>query len=393
MANTHGARLAIVRYHVWWPDDSDPYYRYNTSEVTIRKNYYGPQYTPYMYVDGNIDAGYNYGTWGGRISNELNVASPLDIQIDGDFDQTSRTGQLFIKVIATDSIVNTNLKLRVVVTESNINWLGPNGTRWHHQTFRDLVPNPAGISFSIVEGDTAEFTQSFSCPSPLVIRNCEVVVFVQSDSGHRILQGAKRGVNTMLYNLAPFSLILPPSQDTIETCYPECVWHASADPDSGFPVSYQVQISNTTDFQSPILVSDTLADSTWSCPVCLQSDSLYYWRVVAFNGHAPVRASNEIFSFVVEEPPGSCVYIPGDINNNGQANGVDVSYGVNYFKGFGEEPPVLCPDCPEAGQGLFGAGDVNGNCQFNGVDISYFVNYLKGIGPEPIYCQNCPPAR
>ncbi len=29
---------------------------------------------------------------------------------------------------------------------------------------------------------------------------------------------------------------------------------------------------------------------------------------------------------------GNCVYIRGDINNNGAANGIDVVFGVNYFK-------------------------------------------------------------
>jgi plastocyanin len=95
---------------------------------------------------------------------------------------------------------------------------------------------------------------------------------------------------------------------------------------------------------------------------------------------------------VQDTAAGNCFYIPGDINENGQANGVDVGYGVNYFKGFGDAPPVSCPDCPSAGQQLYGAGDVNGNCQFNGVDISYFVNYLKGVGPALSYCISCPPA-
>ena len=89
--------------------------------------------------------------------------------------------------------------------------------------------------------------------------------------------------------------------------------------------------------------------------------------------------------------PYHCPYVPGDINNSGIANGVDVSYGVNYFKGFGPPPPVECPDCPNPGETLYGAGDVNANCEFNGVDITYFVNYLKGIGPELGYCEFCPP--
>lgn len=89
--------------------------------------------------------------------------------------------------------------------------------------------------------------------------------------------------------------------------------------------------------------------------------------------------------------PPPCSYIPGDINGNGDANGVDVTYGVNYFKGFGPQPPDTC-DCPPHGE-MFVSGDVNSNCEFNGVDITYFVNYLKGIGPELLYCPDCPPGR
>jgi Neuraminidase (sialidase) len=88
-----------------------------------------------------------------------------------------------------------------------------------------------------------------------------------------------------------------------------------------------------------------------------------------------------------------CEYVPGDINNNGFANGVDVSYGVNYFKGFGPPPPLTCPDCPEPGEELYAAGDVNGNCIFNGVDITYFVTFLRGGGQELMFCPSCPPAR
>src|SRR3970282_1675065 len=66
-----------------------------------------------------------------------------------------------------------------------------------------------------------------------------------------------------------------------------------------------------------------------------------------------------------------CPYTIGDIKKNGEANGADVSFGVNYFKGFGPAPPVECL-CPEPNP-IYGAGDVNGSCQFNGVDITYFV--------------------
>jgi len=85
---------------------------------------------------------------------------------------------------------------------------------------------------------------------------------------------------------------------------------------------------------------------------------------------------------------GGCSYAVGDVNNNGTLNGIDVTYGVSYFKG-GNPPPYTC-NCN--GSDWFVAGDVNGNCQFNGIDITYMVGYFKG-GALPIPCPACPPTR
>jgi hypothetical protein len=83
--------------------------------------------------------------------------------------------------------------------------------------------------------------------------------------------------------------------------------------------------------------------------------------------------------------------IVGDINGNGQANGIDVTYGVSYFKG-GNAPLNAC-NCPPTPFPFYAAGDVNGNCAFNGIDITYYVAYLKG-SPNPLnFCPTCPPAR
>ncbi len=82
-----------------------------------------------------------------------------------------------------------------------------------------------------------------------------------------------------------------------------------------------------------------------------------------------------------------CVFTPGDANNDGIFNGLDVVYGVNYLKGFGSPPPATC-ECPSRGPVFVGA-DANGNCVFNGIDITYGVNYLKGIGAAPRRCPSC----
>jgi hypothetical protein len=190
----------------------------------------------------------------------------------------------------------------------------------------------------------------------------------------------------LIPELTDFSLISPPDEDTIETCYPFCVWTPSVDTAGGYPVSYQVYISGTPDFDVA-LVSDTLLDTSWACNSCLPYGATEYWKVIAFNGHAPNRTSDQVFTFTVYNP-GGCEYIPGDVNGVAPANGIDVTYGVAYFKG-GNPPPVRCDMCPQTPP-FYAALDVNGSCSTNGIDITYFVAFLKGGAPL-MYCPTCPP--
>jgi hypothetical protein len=85
--------------------------------------------------------------------------------------------------------------------------------------------------------------------------------------------------------------------------------------------------------------------------------------------------------------PSGCDYVVGDANDSGSLNGLDVTYGVNYFKG-GSLPPYECECTP--GNTWYVAGDVNASCNYNGLDITYLVSYLKG-GPAPEPCADCPP--
>jgi len=34
---------------------------------------------------------------------------------------------------------------------------------------------------------------------------------------------------------------------------------------------------------------------------------------------------------------------------------------------------------------------VNGSCSYNGLDITYGVNYFKYGSPAPVFCADCPP--
>lgn len=241
--------------------------------------------------------GFSYSGWESQIQGEMAVASPLQIDITGTYDSSTRQGEAHIRVIATAPITQTNLRLRLALTQSNIYWHAPNNSNWHHQVFRDMIPSTTGISLTISENDTLNFVQSFSCPSPLVQANCELVAFVQSDNGRAILQGAKIDILALEYQLSAFDLISPPEDTTLFTCSPYFIWHPSEDVDSGYPVSYQVYVSADPEFNTP-LVFDPTTDTTLQIIPCLIYGIPYYWKVLASNGHAPDRYSEQIYSFI-----------------------------------------------------------------------------------------------
>jgi hypothetical protein len=370
-----------------------------------------------------------------------------------------------VEIIATDQISYSNLKLRIAVTENHLYYNGD----YHENVFRDMTPHTSGISVSISQGDTVNINQEFTLNSQLDMSNCKIVVFIQSDSGRRILQGAMESVSAFpsVYGLDPFSLLLPVAGDTIRTCYPHFEWEASDDPDSGYAVSYEVEVDLSPLFPSPLL-SGPLTDTSWVSPVCLFNDTTYFWRVRAFNGHAPDIYSENIFFFRIFEygavrgtvvdvnsdplegalvelmgtgvsdttdnlgqysfadiNQGSydiafslsgyrdttveavsvvsaettvvdvtmeeyvCPYVAGDANGSGAANGLDVVYLVNFFKG-GPFPVDVCI-CEPHGQ-LYPAADANGSCSVNGLDVTYMVAYFKGVG-ELQFCEDCPPTQ
>jgi hypothetical protein len=94
--------------------------------------------------------------------------------------------------------------------------------------------------------------------------------------------------------------------------------------------------------------------------------------------------------FSITAGAGGCDYVVGDVNGSDSYNGLDVTYGVNWFK-YNVDPP-LCPDCPVGDCNTwYYCGDVNGSCSYNGLDITYNVNWFKyGIDPA-VPCPDCPP--
>lgn len=83
----------------------------------------------------------------------------------------------------------------------------------------------------------------------------------------------------------------------------------------------------------------------------------------------------------------NCHYVVGDANGSNTFNGIDVAFGVSYFKG-GRPPYYQCECTP--GNTWYVSGDVNGDCKYNGLDIMYILGCFKSGWPWR-GCPDCPP--
>jgi hypothetical protein len=101
-----------------------------------------------------------------------------------------------------------------------------------------------------------------------------------------------------------------------------------------------------------------------------------------------IVAGNTTWLELVLSP--SCNYMLGDLNGDGNLIAGDVTFGVRYFKGLGDQPADSCY-MDSTNSYLYVAGDVNGNCEFRGSDVTKLVSFFKGSSILD-YCHFFPPA-
>jgi len=78
------------------------------------------------------------------------------------------------------------------------------------------------------------------------------------------------------------------------------------------------------------------------------------------------------------------MYIPGDVDHDGDVDNNDVTYLTNWLMGPGPPPPYSVG-------GFYPAADVNGDGVVDMQDATYLAAFVSGGGPPPVYNPNFPP--
>lgn len=174
---------------------------------------------------------------------------------------------------------------------------------------------------------------------------------------------------TFIYNLKESMLIHPKNGILTQSVQPAFDWSQIINP-TGIQ-KYHYQLDKRLDFLAPLFDDSTLAIPSFVPESPLGADSVYYWRVRAFDG---IKWSDWSHAFAANIGPGCCIGYRGDINLSGSITIADISTIVGYF--YNNKPTPLC--LVEA--------DANNDKRLSIADIVYLVAYLFNNGPNPTFC-------
>jgi hypothetical protein len=170
--------LAVIKYHMYWPSNTDPMYLMNPTPQEDRRTFYGTiGYVPYAIVDGvylTDDAQQNgnypitYNIYQRFYNQRRAIESPFSIESNAVLGAT--TGTVWVNVTAVDTVPAGNLKVRMVLYFNNVQYPAPpgsNGEDHFEFVFMDFIPNLNGLALTISQGQTVNFMQTFTVPTEI----------------------------------------------------------------------------------------------------------------------------------------------------------------------------------------------------------------------------------
>jgi hypothetical protein len=100
-----------------------------------------------------------------------------------DYGARGDTGTVHVKIVATDTIPYTSLRVRTCIVEDGLSYSGRNYSQVLRGYFCPTAPAHAGTPITISEGDTVIHSDDFIMDPAWVAENCRVVAFVQNGVG------------------------------------------------------------------------------------------------------------------------------------------------------------------------------------------------------------------
>lgn len=179
---TAGDSVAIVEYHY-----SD---LYTNASSMARINYYSIGSYPTVIFDGTerVTGGSPgiYSSYRLQMNDEFTRKVPVDMILEGDYDEGARQGFVRVTVDAVNGIAAEDLRLFTVLTESHIacEWQSLDSLQF---VAREFFPDVSGIPLVLEKGDSHEESVNFQVSGDYIDTNCDITVFLQDAVSKEVL--------------------------------------------------------------------------------------------------------------------------------------------------------------------------------------------------------------
>lgn len=180
-------KMALIRYHTWWPSSSDPFFIRNRTEDSLRTLYYGVTGVPDLFWDGTLNSS-GETNFENEINTRRSVSSPMTMTLTHTGLYTRGTANLTINV---STGVSGDTRLFWVLTEDDVYYNAPNGQRVFYEAMRKMWPNSSGQSVNLSSPGTYNFSQTIDFTYADNPQNCNLVAFVQNYSTKSVHQAVR----------------------------------------------------------------------------------------------------------------------------------------------------------------------------------------------------------
>lgn len=136
--------VIILKWHVSWPYDNDPFYKSYPNSEDRAKKLYAIEYNPYVCLNGAPLGGfgviqlYDKQILYNEIAQEKAKPSPYEISVSQQIFVDSIIATVTIKCVGTP--VSGELRLGVAIAERYNSYIGTNGSKYARNVVRTLLP-------------------------------------------------------------------------------------------------------------------------------------------------------------------------------------------------------------------------------------------------------------
>ncbi len=194
----HGDEITLVKYQMNWPGVGDPYY---TAEGGVRRNYYGVNAVPDLYVDGKVCATNSTG-----VNNAFNAskATLTYLEIQSVHEIQGNNVIIDCNILPYANYNGVTVQIAIIEKKTTLN-VATNGETEFHNVMMKMVPDANGklVSLAANQPYNMKYTIDMTGTNVEQMNDLMVAIFVQASNKEILNSNYSVETGSMIISMTP----------------------------------------------------------------------------------------------------------------------------------------------------------------------------------------------